>query len=232
MNTLTEDGIKSIGNGDTNYYIYKSKSGDVGFIQIEEEISQLNNYCWLITNGVDEKLNSLKNNLNDAQLNPNKIIGNGNFGGVANSDIVDGLEQFVLPQWEDTKKFVLPATCIVLTYIFVEKSLKHLCNYFSEENSLTNKIKQGAGQSKVEASIEFIKNNFFPNLTIDNEIWDLLKKAQTVRNSYAHGDWDDIRQEIQSIDIVSIFDISSKLFYEIEKEQINLKKKKNTQTTT
>jgi hypothetical protein len=217
---LTEDGILSLRkDGDCDYYIFKTVSGDVGFVQIDEEMEQLNNYCWLITQSVQNKISNLNAGITEAKDNPDKVIGLFDGTEITNNDTLNGMEEYVLPIWKDTKSFILPATCNMLLYILVEKSLKHLCNYckgFVKETDI--QPKQVNGLSKVESYLEYLKREFFPELKIDKKTLDLIHRSQKIRNAYAHGDWDIVRSEMASVNLVDAFITSASLFYSIEKQ--------------
>ena len=55
-----------------------------------------------------------------------------------------------------------------------------------------------------------------------------MRKANKVRNGYAHGDWDSIKELIEEVDLKDMFIIISNLFENIESEWTSRAKNKAT----
>ena len=50
----------------------------------------------------------------------------------------------------------------------------------------------------------------------DDKIKNTLKHINTIRNNFAHGDWDEIKNNIEKISVKECFKISSSIFSKIE----------------
>ncbi|OGH11853.1 MAG: hypothetical protein A2857_00350 [Candidatus Levybacteria bacterium RIFCSPHIGHO2_01_FULL_36_15] len=216
MNTLNSDGIfNTEENEQQTLYVFKSKSSIVEFVIIEEEMSQLNGFCCVITEGVEDRKVISDKYLFKEKSDP--------YNQAEELDIA--IDDFFT--WCNTADFLVPATCVVLIYFFVEKCLKFLNEDFAELlNPPTSSLKQMNGESKLQAYLRYMKSNFLNGLSISTEFWDYMEKANKIRNSYAHGDWDNIKFIISEINLSHLFLVITRVIDEIENQYLIVENKK------
>ena len=216
--------LKEYGGNQGDYLFFSG--GEICFVVIETEMEQLNDYCFCILNAVDSKYKQLKNQIKDLDAkSPHEVLFTAKMGDLeweyTASEMSQAINDIDVPKWEDNLNFVSYANCILLLYIFVEKSLKDLTKYMKGEDE--KPAKQIKGYSKVVSYIKYMNDTLGLNFTVDENILNYIDEARIVRNAYAHGDWDEIRKLLSNKDLREYFTAASSLFYLIENAWDNRK---------
>lgn len=129
---LYESDLLAIGATPVRDYLFRSRSGLIQFVEIEEEMSQLNDFCHLFLVKSFQKVEELREETENFDSGKEKLV-DPNFGDVS-SNIVWYNEDFLIPMWNDTYDFVARANCIIMLTAFLERSLKSLCLCYSRTN--------------------------------------------------------------------------------------------------
>jgi len=213
---------QSFNNIKEENYLYLMEVASYTLFNIEQEMRQLNNFCTHSLNSSKEESLKTKKNLHaytsggkKAKLytSPNlhdKIDENS----AEYSHFLEDLE-LDASQWEDTVSFVAPAMTLVLFHIFVEKSLLDLCKENSPDKKL--KPKQKKHENIIITYINFLQIDCKINFQIDENIINLLQKCRIIRNKFAHGNWNEIKEIVSKIDLVDVFYSFTKLLKSFEK---------------
>ena len=193
-------------------YLFQSPFGDHVFAIIEEEMEELNDFCVVSYNAVEDSLKREKAQAKKYATGQDKLI-HPEIGDVTEEALI-GMEDFVIPKWEQIHSFLSHATCLLLLHIFVEKSLKSLCLNYAPENSPS--VKQVRGMSKIDSFLKYLKENCGFSFEEPSEAIELRDGIRKIRNAFAHGDWDTVRKTTLKFSLRKSFYTTSKLFRLIE----------------
>jgi hypothetical protein len=193
-------------------YIFLSPFGDRVFALIEEEMEELNDFCVIYINAVEDALNREKAQSKKYSSGQHKFI-HPEIGDVTENALM-GLEDFVIPKWEQIHSFLSHANCLLLLHIFTEKSLKSLCiNYAPDKLSSAKQIK---GISKIDSYLQYLNKTCNFSFKEPNGATELRDGIRRIRNAFAHGDWDIVRKTTQKYSLRKSFYIITTLFRSIE----------------
>ena len=197
---------------DDNSYLFYTRYGRGSFIIIQEEMESLNDYCVTSMRFISEEINKLNSDLKKYSSGEDRVD-HPDFGDVT-SEVIMGLEEFTIPKWKDIQSFLHRANCFLLIYIFMEKSTKTLCITYSSKDKLP--LKQKSGLSKLFSHIDYLKNSCGYEFSLPNSFFDIFKQINKIRNSFVHGDWDDVENLSINISLLEVFKLSSLFFQEVE----------------
>lgn len=201
--------------------LFKTNSGIVEYVVIQEEFQNLFDYCLLIQEKTLEKLKSIKKESEKYQKEPNKTY---EFDGIIfnNQDLMQGLTDFEIPNWEDILGFTVPMNQILLISILLEKSLKSLCSEYCPNNNsdlyggYKVSIRKKKQKSTISSYIKYLEESCEIKISIDRTLDYLDQNLRKIRNSFVHGDWESVNEYAEKIDINKVFISTSVLFQEIE----------------
>lgn len=210
----------------TSEKLFRTDSGIVEYVVIEEELNNLFDFCILLQESTLQKINNLSDNCKKHEKEPNKIH---EFDGISfnNNDIIHGIKDFEIPSWNGILEFTVPMNQILLLSILIEKSLKSLCAEYSPNNDskyygdYNIKIRKKSQESTINSYIKYLEKNFGIENLSDTTMEYLNQNLRTIRNSFVHGDWDTIEKYSSKIDINEVFISASTLFYNIEFKYTN-----------
>jgi hypothetical protein len=125
--------------------------------------------------------------------------------------------------------FLAPAMSLVALYIFVEKGLKDLCWWYEELKSLETslpasleipagakyKVKKRRGESQIDGNLRYLVDELGINFKLRTEIAELLELSRQVRNNFAHGDWANVRRDLNKVDAPKSFELTALLFMDL-----------------
>ncbi|WP_237276020.1 hypothetical protein [Tenacibaculum ovolyticum] len=205
----------------TYHKLFKTNSGIVEYVVIEEELNDLFDFCMLLQESTLQKINNLSNDCKEYEKEPNKSL---KYDGIefSNNDIIHGIKDFEIPSWNGILEFTVPMNQILLLSILIEKSLKSLCAEYSPNNHSTYyggydiKIRKKSQESTISSYIKYLEKNCEIKNISDTTIEYLNQNLRTIRNSFVHGDWNTIEKFSNEIDINQVFISASVLFYNIE----------------
>lgn len=204
--------------------LFKSSTSLVNFIIIEENLSQLYEYCYETLHFTEDKLTKLNSEIKKHASNHDNSDYLSEDDLLFDSDTyIEGLENLVIPQWQENFDFIAPSMFLVMLWIFLEKSLKDL-SYSYTEGSLSVEIPAGEKfkikvkdkESIIDASFRYLKDNNGFKFELDNDVYNLLNICRVVRNDFAHGDWINVKESIKKIELDEAFRTVSSIFYAIE----------------
>lgn len=196
---------------DVENYLFETQTSIHVFWVIDEEMAQLNDYCLLILNAANEKVSDLKSELKDYKSGKQKIH-HPEIGDIT-EDVILGLEEVILPTWQDTYGFTTIATCVLLVQSFIEKSLKSIFYSLAGESKRHHQM---VGESKIDSYLRKLQEEFGVKFNESGESKQLRKEIASLRNNFAHGDWDEVRKATDSIDLRNVFQMATDIFEGIE----------------
>jgi len=149
-----------------NYlYVARDDSQPI-FHGLQEDMAQLNDFCFLCVEGASKHLAELQRTVKRYRTGEEQAK-HPDFGDISD-EVAWGLEEFDIPRWQDTEQFMVRAMCLILLSAFVEKCLKEFASYFAPPEALRFKRKGGEGET-------------------------IREKCRSIRNDFAHGRWDDVK---------------------------------------
>ncbi len=193
-------------------YLFKSSTGSVDFVEIEEEMEELNDFCVVSHKAVESALKKTRFQVERYEAGRDVLIVP-DIGDVTD-DAIMGLEDFEIPKWEHISFFLSHATSLVLLHIFAEKSLKSLCIALAPEGS--RKAKREKDLSKIDSFLEYLRNTC--KLTFDEPSGasKLRNGIRNIRNQFAHGDWVEVEKSTHMFGLRKSFATTTNLFEAIE----------------
>jgi hypothetical protein len=194
-------------------YLFRTQSARTEFVIIEEEFWQLNDYCVLCLTQTLNKLDGLRSELGKYKASKEPIV-DPTYGDIT-QDLIWGLAEVQIPAWEENYHFTARAMCLILLSFFTEKSLKSLCVAFAPEGKAP---KQKKGESKTRSYIRFLGEECGFDFMEPQESVAVREKCREIRNSFAHGDWDDIKAAVSDTNLPEAFCAVASLFHIIESE--------------
>lgn len=190
----------------SKYFV--SQTGLIDFVVIEEEFDQLHEYLSEVLIFTEQKLKDI----NITSLRPETLP----------AEQLDW-EWIEKDRWEDNFTFFCPSMTLVSLYLFVEKSLKNLCYSFSEvsndwkiRKNVRFKVPKKNTESIIEASLSYLLKTKKFKFKVSPEMISILDKTRTLRNNFAHGDWENVREMIDEVEVNYCFRIVGNLFEQIE----------------
>lgn len=181
-------------------YIYQPERFSKTFSVLFDKLRQLNDYCYQLLLSVEERWTDLNQQRASA---------------IACSDT--GAEELcwlddVIPHWDDNVKVVTHATSAVLLSSFLEWGLKRI----AKDLNVDIPRKSGRGMSDVKFLLLQLKQSGL-NIQLDPKIDKAIDNLRSVRNSYAHGEWDQVEKKLTKISLIECFKVVSELFVHLEK---------------
>ena len=104
--------------------------------------------------------------------------------------------------------------CVVMLSAYTEKSLKVLCSSLSSDEN--PKPKKNPGESKIAAFLRFLRKDCSIDFDEPATSFQIREECRKVRNSFAHGDWDTLKDLVKEINLREAFRAVSDLLYAIE----------------
>lgn len=211
---LSEDLLYLEETDDIAPYLFRSSSGSIEFIIIEDEMEKLNDYCVVSTGAVQVILDKYQTQAKLYSSGKEKLV-HQEIGDVT-SEALMGLEDVEIPKWEHMHSFLAHATCLLLLHVFVEKSLKSLCSVYAPNNS--HSARQIKGLSMVDSYIKYLKETCSINVIEPEDSIFLRENIRKIRNDFAHGDWDNVEETTKKVSLRHSFETITMLLESIEDE--------------
>lgn len=183
--------------------LFYTSTGLIDFVIIEKELQQFATYADAISVFSLQKLNELKEEHPDHE---------------------DNLEvgEWVL-EWNDNVGFVTPATLLMASYVLFEKSLKCLCYSFSDGKGDYKipvgkkfKVKLRQNESIIDAQLRYLQETCKFRFVLNDDENRMIFASGSIRNNYAHGDWEIVKAQLQKIDLTEVLRVMSNIFRKIE----------------
>lgn len=202
--------LSYVGTPEAYGYLFLSRSHDVAFVEIEEDMNQLNDYCVVTLEAVEATVQRLTRDFRSGKGGVFKDSA-GESIELSDDQVRDGAA-IEMDVWHDTSRFMAIANCLVLLACFTEKNLSHLCVAISGRLP-----KHRGGQSKVACCLEFLSKECQLTFTEPEESSQLREQCREIRNAFAHGDWQRTRDLVSRVELADAFKAVSDLFCAIEK---------------
>jgi hypothetical protein len=193
-------------------YLFTTQSARIEFVIIETEFSELNDYCVVCLTGTLDKLNELKLLSNKYSTWKEEVV-EADSGDITTNEVLWSLSEVEIPAWEEHYNFTAKAMSLVLLSFFTEKSLKDLCTSFAPDGT---SLKPRGGESKIGAYIRCLREQCSFDFIEPQEFVAVREKCRQVRNSFAHGDWEEIKEEVSDTSLPQAFGAVSNLFSLLE----------------
>ena len=193
-------------------YLFEARLGRGQFVSIEEEMAQLNNFGVILMDATEQRLrlaSEALDTLNAGHL-PSGLEEYGEWQG----ELGDSFELEV-SVWEDTLGFVSKATVLLLLHILTEKGLKDLCSY-NEEVTGDKLGRKPPSTSKIDHCLTYLQTAWDVPIDEPPEGAGLRSLTARIRNNFAHGDWDKVREAVVPVGLVTAFRTVAALFASLE----------------
>ena len=215
-------------------YLFKSKSRESVFVDIQTTFYQLNDYCFFLLEKTKYELKNTEfllspegqdKGANEA-LKDDKLLTFEDLAEEMDEDINSSTYDFgpedIVDFWKDNYYFLTPANILVLLYFNTEKSLKNLCIKLNIEkkNVINLRLKPSNNTSKIEEAFKYLNEKCDVEYIPSDDVRLHLKEINKIRNNFAHGDWNLLKEKITKIDLIKSFKVASSIFEDIEKSFI------------
>ncbi|WP_028101544.1 hypothetical protein [Pseudoduganella violaceinigra] len=181
-------------------YLYQPTRFCETFWVVFSKLAQLNNYCFHQLVSSHSHLSELKSQRDEAK--------NQRWPSAEELDYYD--EQ--IPGWENNVDVIAKANAIVLLCSFAEWALKTI------SKELTSEVprKTSRDLSDIEHLLQHIKENAGLALPDQDLELSIIHSFRTIRNAFAHGNWQELGQQLAVLRLRDCFEAVSSLVMEIE----------------
>jgi len=183
--------------------LFDTSTGLIDFVIIGEELQQFATYADAINTFSLQKLNELREEHPDYEVD------------------LEGGESVL--RWERNVGFVTPATLLMTSYVLFEKSLKNLCYSFTMgkqgyQNPIGEKfkVKQRQNESTIDAQLRYLSEECEFKFVLSDDESRMIFASGSIRNAYAHGDWEMVKALLREIDLTEVLRVISNIFRKIE----------------
>lgn len=217
-------------------YLFTSKSHNIAFEEVEVTFYQLNDYCAYLLQSQQEKFKDIESiYIKEGQAKAESEM--------ADADEIKSFEDYAEEQgekinastykfgpedtidfWSENLNFTTPANILVLLYFYTEGCLKNLCNKLNVNKDNVVRLISSYNKSKIEVAFDYLEKNCNISYYPSEDIKLHLKEVNKIRNNFAHGDWDLLKDRMKKINLRNSFKIASSIFADIENIYLNNKK--------
>jgi len=217
--------VKSINLGrNSRYELYESISNVYPFVKFEEELRNINDYCYFVTKQITDKIKELVEK-SDCR-----------FEFVQKKRDIEEIDEWDLEEatdpafsntgvlrWESILNNINKPSMLLILLSYLESSLDEIVNWFYEKQ----KIPIGKKERKI-SKIEFyiIKIgecchcNLVEELSVEIRY---LKKVKEIRNKIVHKEWDQIEKFDDRFYLSDVINMLSVFFRKIERAACDAK---------
>lgn len=193
---VDEEGVE-YANGQ---YLYQPTRFSETFFVVFDKLAQLNNYCFHQMVSSRSRLSTLKSERDRAA----------NKRWCSAEELIYYDEE--IPDWEDNVNVISKATAIILLCSFVEWALKTI----SGELTSAPPRKNSQNLSDIDYLLQHIKQNAGLLLSGQIEEISLIHTFRKIRNAFAHGNWQELEQQLAALRLRDCFESVSNLLMQIE----------------
>ncbi len=198
---------------DINNYLYMAQDDSQPiFHGIQEEIARLNDFCLLCIDGTSKQLAELQRKVKQYRDGEERAV-DPEFDDLSN-EVAWALEEFDIPRWQETERFLVRAMCLILLSAFTEKSLKSLASYLAPAEAPC--FKRKAGKTETGALVRYLQETCALNFEEPEPSQAIREKCRRLRNDFAHGRWDVLSASIADESLSTAFGAVTELFYAID----------------
>ncbi|OOM76990.1 hypothetical protein CLPUN_25160 [Clostridium puniceum] len=209
-------------NKELQYCLFSSISMVYPFIKYEEELAQINDYCFFI---LYELENKLKHIIKDSEGKFELVNGykdERDYSVEEIDEIFDPVYMFSpVNVWEKLSQNINKCTMLLLVLSYLESSLNEITNWFCKERSISIGRKE-KGDNEVLFYIKKISECCDLNLTeILKKELDYLNYVRKIRNQFVHKEWDQVEKKYTKFHLCDVFNAVSLIFSAIENAAFN-----------
>lgn len=198
-------------------YLFESRSGRVEFVKLQDDMEQLNSFSVLCINATDKKLREYETQLRAYEIG-NATLVDPSVGDVT-AEAILGVQDFDLPMWRDNQTFLVRAMCLLLLAVYIEKSLRSLCEELAPDGMRSPK-RARSSMSKADAYLVFLKDDIGLSFIEPKETYAIRERCRKLRNDFAHGEWDEVRKTINEQSLRDAFNGATALLTCIEESAL------------
>jgi hypothetical protein len=177
-----------------DYLFEVDRFSDV-FWTIAGEMAQLNNYCALCTVETARYLSGLGKELKSLRSGKERCV---TPDGDYSYERIESLEEGV-ETWQSTYSFITKATCLLMLSAFLEKSLWAICKGIAPHGRAFSRSGKRGGESEVGHYLRFLHDECGLAFTEPPESIAARESCRHIRNDFAHGDWDKVRERVATV---------------------------------
>jgi hypothetical protein len=195
-------------------YLFEAGEDSEGvFFMVQEELEHLNDFCVLCLQQTRQRVQNLREDANGYRMGKRKASDPAE--GDLSDEVAWSIEEVILPAWNELEQVVVRAMCLLLLAAFLEKSLKDIISQLGRTHAPG--IRPRTRESKIESALRYLRDQC--GLVFDEpaESRDMREICRRVRNEFAHGDWERVKQGLSSIDLADAFGSASELLYHIDR---------------
>lgn len=200
------------------YSLFSSISSVYPFVKFENELANINDYCFFILLQLEDKLKTL---INDSDV-PFELI-NGyrqekEYSAEEIEDMFDPAYMFTpVITWEKLSHDINKCTLLMLILSYLETSLNEIAKWFCEERAIPLGRKE-KGSNEITFYLEKISQCCDCNLikVLEDEMV-YLNMVRKIRNQFVHKAWDQVEERYNKFRLCDVINVTSVFFTEIEK---------------
>lgn len=205
------------------YSLFSSISTVYPFVKFEEELAEINDYCFFILCQLEDKLKILIED-SDVQFELIKSYQHAKEYTTEEMEAIFDPAYMFSPviTWEKLSRDINKCTLLLLILSYLESSLNEIAKWFCEESSVSLGRK-GRGNNEIMFYLEKIDQCCHCNLikTLESELV-YLNKVRKIRNQFVHREWDHVEKHYDKFRLCDVFNVTSIFFTEIEKAACNI----------
>jgi hypothetical protein len=198
---------------DTHPYLFITKTGEEPFLNIMNNLHELNDVIVTLrdalnvvrnkTKSYEEEVLELKNKTPDEDYNDEWFDLDFKLHHSYNQNMIGLL--------------YTPASAFVLLYVVLVQGLQEIILYYKGKEFLKD-FKKNTRESEVKNLLSFlyVDSNGKIDLTKNKKMDLILNKIRQLRNEFVHGDWFNLKNTMLGLDIISCFKIVAELLESVE----------------
>lgn len=223
---LPNEGLVESRNLDENckYRLYETISTVYPFAKFQEELKEINDYCYFVIQQITNKIIILieKSNCNFEIVERKKTIDEideWDFEEVTDPAFLDS----GVLKWENILNDINKPSMLLILISYLESSLDEISSWFCEKKKIGIGRKE-RGISSIEFHIKMIGEccncDLLSRLSEEIEYLRIIKK---VRNQIVHKEWDQVEKFDDKFYLSDVFNVISDIFTKVEKAAIEAK---------
>lgn len=212
---------------DVDYFIYFSKSGIYPFVKFEEEISEINDYCYFVQNDLHERVLSIR----DGKVDRFSVLSDEGRLASIEKDCSD-FEFYIgeaeielgyisdLLTWKNLANDISRCSMLTLWLAYLESALDEIGHWFCErkEISFGRKPRSITG---VEHALQKIGACCQCDmLSILSKELAFYHEIQKIRNQFMHHEWEQVSDRSERFELNRVIDLVSTVIACVEHEAL------------
>lgn len=199
--------------GSVENYLFEAQGDSQPiFHGVQEEMSQLNDFCVLCIKETSKHLVDLRRRAKRFRDGMDHIE-HPDFGNVS-TEVAWSIEEFEIPTWDETEKFLVKAMCLILLSAFTEKVLKELSMYLAPPEA--TRLKRRPREGEIAGLLRYLRESCGLEFEEPESSWEVRSKCRVIRNDFAHGRWSAVKNAISDVRLSEAFKAVTALFREID----------------